>query len=135
MNKAASRPDASLPFAHAGAKRNSRAPCAAALMILIGLSGCSKGLSDVTGSIGKPQAPDKIPTEEGALRRFADEWGRRYDAHPKDKVVAITYARARALKGLGQDDLATDLLRSLVRVRPSYKSAQSLLMDWSGGDE
>jgi len=58
----------------------------------------------------------------------------RYASDP-EAAFAITYARARALKGLGQDELATDLLRSLVRVRPSYKSAQSLLMDWSGGDE
>lgn len=58
----------------------------------------------------------------------------RYASDP-EAAFAITYARARALKGLGQVELATDLLRSLVRVRPSYKSAQSLLMDWSGGDE
>ncbi|MEK7355519.1 MAG: hypothetical protein AAB250_03675 [Bdellovibrionota bacterium] len=58
----------------------------------------------------------------------------RYASDP-EAAFAITYARARALKGLGQGELATDLLRSLVRVRPSYKSAQSLLMEWSGGDE
>ena len=117
MNKAASRPDASLPFAHAGAKRNSRAACAAALMILIGLSGCSKGMSDVTGSIGKPQAPAKIPTEEGALRRFADEWGRRYDANPKDKVVAMTYARA--LHGLDQNTQAVAVLQNIAIQNPT----------------
>lgn len=73
-------------------------------------------------------------------RRYVDALGEataleaRYATDP-EAAFAITYARARALKGLGQTELATDLLRSLVRVRPSYKSAQSLLMDWSGGDE
>ena len=56
-------------------------------------------------------------------------------AEDPDAAFAVTYARARALKGLGQVELAIDLLRSLIRVRPAYKSAQSLLMDWSGGDE
>jgi tetratricopeptide (TPR) repeat protein len=47
---------------------------------------------------------------------------------------ATVYARARSLHGLGQTPMAVDLLRSLVRIRPNYKSAQSLLLDWSGGD-
>jgi tetratricopeptide (TPR) repeat protein len=47
---------------------------------------------------------------------------------------ATVYTRARALHGLGQTAMAVDLLRSLVRIRPNYKSAQSLLLDWSGGD-
>lgn len=51
-----------------------------------------------------------------------------------DAAFAVIYARARALHGLGQDSLAVDLLRSLVKIRPNYKSAQSLLMEWSGGD-
>ncbi len=51
-----------------------------------------------------------------------------------DAAFAVTYARARALYGLGQSSMAVDLLRSLVRIRPNYKSAQSLLLDWSGGD-
>lgn len=48
---------------------------------------------------------------------------------------SVIYARARALKGLGQDSMAVDLMRSLVKIRPNYKSAHSLLLDWSGGDE
>lgn len=58
----------------------------------------------------------------------------KYSSEP-EAAFAVTYARARALKGLGQAEMAVDLLRSLVRVRPSYKSAQSLLLDWSGDDE
>ncbi len=75
MTKAAIRFPAFLPFAHANAKRNSRVVSALALAVVIGLSGCSRQLNDVTGSIGKTQPPATIPTEEGALRRFADEWG------------------------------------------------------------
>jgi Flp pilus assembly protein TadD len=116
VNKAATRLFASLPFAHAGAKRNSRAASALALAVLIGLSGCSKGMNDVTGSIGKTQPPATIPTEEGALRRFADDWGRRYDANPKDKVIAMTYARA--LHGLDQNTQAVAVLQNTAIQNP-----------------
>lgn len=57
----------------------------------------------------------------------------RYAGDP-ETTFAVIYARARALRGLGQNTMATDLLRSLVRIRPNYKSAHSLLMDWTGGD-
>ncbi|MCM2281763.1 MAG: hypothetical protein NDI61_07940 [Bdellovibrionaceae bacterium] len=51
-----------------------------------------------------------------------------------DCTFAVVYARARALWGLGQGHMAIDLMRSLVNVRPQYKSASSLLADWQGGD-
>lgn len=51
-----------------------------------------------------------------------------------DATFAIVYIRARALYGLGQTAMAVELLRSLVKIRPQYKSAHSLLIDWSGGD-
>jgi hypothetical protein len=57
-----------------------------------------------------------------------------YSSDP-EAVFAAAYARARALKGLGQTQLAIEVMRALVRARPSYKSAQSFLLDWSGGDE
>jgi hypothetical protein len=66
-----------------------------------------------------------------------DEAGRlelAYAGEP-DSAFAVVYARARALRGLGQDTMAIDLLRSLVKIRPHYKSAYSLLLEWSGGDE
>lgn len=50
-----------------------------------------------------------------------------------DCTFAVVYARARALWGLGQGSMAIDLMRSIVNVRPHYKSASSLLADWSGG--
>lgn len=51
-----------------------------------------------------------------------------------EAVFASTYARARALHGLGETASAIEILRGLVRIRPNYKSAQSLLLDWGGGD-
>ncbi len=109
-------PAISPPLAQAEPKRNHRAAVALALAVLIGLSGCSKTISDVTGSIGKTQAPVAIPTEEGALRRFAEDWGRRYDANPKDKTTAITYARA--LHGLDQNTQAAAVLQGLAIQNP-----------------
>ena len=57
----------------------------------------------------------------------------KYASEP-EAAFAVVYARARALKGLGQNAQAVDLLRSLVRIRPHYKSAHSLLLDWTGGE-
>jgi hypothetical protein len=75
-----------------------------------------------------------------AARLFVDaldESQRLESAYASDpeSTFASAYARARALKGLGQNELAIELMRGIVRVRPGYKSAQSFLMDWSGGDE
>lgn len=72
-------------------------------------------------------------------RQFAtalDECGRiesEYAANP-ETMFAVTYARARALWGLSRKTEAVDLMTSLVRIRPKYKSAQSLLMEWTGGE-
>jgi Flp pilus assembly protein TadD len=68
------------------------AATALALCALLALGGCGK-LADVTGSIG-PQRRVEPPRDESELRSFAEEWGRRYDASPKNKAVALTYARA-----------------------------------------
>lgn len=75
-----------------------------------------------------------------AARLFVDalEESQRLEAAYADDpeaIFAAAYARARALKGLGQTELAIDVMRALVRARPGYKSAQSFLLDWSGGDE
>lgn len=56
-----------------------------------------------------------------------------YSDDPEAAFAAV-YARARALWGLQQSELAIDLMSSLVRVRPNYKSAQSLLLKWTGGE-
>lgn len=108
-------PALSPPLAQASSKRNRHAAAALALTVLIALSGCSK-VNDVTGSIGRMGTPTAIPTEEGALRRFADDWGRRYDANPKDKTTAFTYARA--LHGLNLNAQAAAVLQGLAIQNP-----------------
>lgn len=44
---------------------------------------------------------------------------------------ALTYARARALWGLGDTVTAIELIKSLTRVRPTYRSANTLLQQWT----
>lgn len=48
-----------------------------------------------------------------------------------DAVFACAYARARALWGLGERSRARDAMKAIVAVRPHYRAAQSLLLDWS----
>lgn len=72
-------------------------------------------------------------------RRFVtalDEASRLELAYSGDPEApfAIVYARAQALWGLGQAETAIAMMESLVRVRPQYKSAQSLLMEWTEGN-
>ncbi len=72
---------------------------AIALLALVGaaapLGGC-RDFGDVTGSIAGTQQP--LPTNDAQLRAYADDWGKRYDRNPGEKVASINYARAlRAL--------------------------------------
>jgi Flp pilus assembly protein TadD len=67
-----------------------------ALAAALGPLGGCRDFSDVTGSIASTQQP--LPTDEAALRAYADDWGKRYDRNPGAKVASINYARAlRAL--------------------------------------
>jgi hypothetical protein len=52
-----------------------------------------------------------------------------------EAAFSVAYARAHALWGLGERAMAIDLMRNIVHVRPGYRSAQSLLLDWSGGSD
>ena len=61
------------------------------------------GAAPLAGCQG-PRAPPRslddqpLPTDEAGLRAYADDWGKRYDGNPGDKVASINYARAlRAL--------------------------------------
>ncbi len=59
------------------------------------LGGC-RDFGDVTGSIAGTQ--QALPTNEADLRAYADDWGKRYDRNPGEKIASINYARAlRAL--------------------------------------
>lgn len=81
-----------------------------AICAVFALCGCSKSINDVTGSIGLSQSAE-LPNDEAGLRRFAEEWGHRYDADPKNKTVALTYARA--LHALEQNAQAVAVLQGL----------------------
>lgn len=89
--------------------------CALALLALLCLSGCNRtSLGDITGSVGGADAA--LPADEAALRRFAEEWGQRYDRHPKDKATAMTYAKA--LHALDQNAQAVAVMQGLAITYP-----------------
>lgn len=52
-------------------------------------------------------------------------------AGDSEAPFALTYTRARALWGLGDTVTAIELMRSLTRVRPTYRSANTLLQQWT----
>ncbi len=87
-----------------------RAASALTIIAALALCGCSKTINDVTGSISLA-SDAKLPSDEGQLRRFAEDWGHRYDANPKDKATALTYARA--LHALDQNAQAVAVLQGL----------------------
>jgi Flp pilus assembly protein TadD len=87
----------------------------AAIAVVIALGGCSRTMNDVTGSIGI-SSPSAMPTEESALRRYSEEWGRRYDANRKDRTAALTYAHA--LHALDQNAQAVAVLQGTVMQFP-----------------
>jgi Flp pilus assembly protein TadD len=92
-----------------------RTASAAALCALLALCGCSQTVNDVTGSIGLSDATE-LPKDETQLRRFAEDWGRRYDAHPRNKATAMTYAKA--LHALDQNAQAVAVLQGLAILYP-----------------
>jgi Flp pilus assembly protein TadD len=76
-------------------------------LVALPLAGC-KDFGDVTGAIaGAPQAP---PTDEVALRAYADRWGKAYDANPGEKVASINYAQA--LRALTRYSEAASVMRA-----------------------
>lgn len=88
---------------------------AGALATAVLLAGCqSNGFGDVTASIG--QREPTLPTSEAELRRFAEEWGRKYDSDPNNKRVAMVYARA--LRALDENTQAAAVLQRLAAKYP-----------------
>ena len=87
---------------------------ALSLALGLGLGGCNRpSLSDVTGSIG---GSDSLPNTNAGMRRYAEEWGRRYDSNRTDKRIAMNYARA--LRALTQHTQAVAVLRGLAITHP-----------------
>lgn len=96
----------SAQFAISSRRRRSKSALAIALLASgLALSGCKS-----TGGAG-------VPLQAGALinstnaRGMAEEWGRRYDAAPHDKTIALTYARA--LRASQRHPEATAVLQKL----------------------
>lgn len=72
------------------------------------------------------------------LRRYVDllehvqQLENKYAADP-ETAFATSYLRAHALKALGQSAPAVEILRNIVQVRPHYRSAGHLILEWSVG--
>jgi len=64
----------------------------------------------------------------------ADQLERKLSGDP-DATFSAAYARAIALHGLGQLNEAKELLESIVKVKPTYRSAHSLLLKWKGEEK
>lgn len=50
-----------------------------------------------------------------------------------ETAFAVSYLRARCFRELGQQDAALEILQSIVRVRPHYRSAHALIQEWTEG--
>lgn len=50
-----------------------------------------------------------------------------------ETTFGVSYLRALALNELGQRSSALEIMQSIVRVRPNYRSAHSLIIEWSEG--
>lgn len=48
-----------------------------------------------------------------------------------ETTFAVSYLRAKSYHGLGQSSDAMEVLKSLINLRPHYRAAQSLLLQWS----
>jgi Flp pilus assembly protein TadD len=73
------------------------------------LGGCLDDIDVVTGSI-PPQAASAAPHTDTDWRASADQWGKRYDESPGEKVASINYARA--LRALTRYDQAVAVMQS-----------------------
>lgn len=62
---------------------------------------------------------------------FISNIEKKYAADPETSFAG-TYAKALTLYGLHQQSTATELLKSIVNIRPNYRSAHSLLQKWTG---
>lgn len=56
----------------------------------------------------------------------------RYIEDP-ETTFAVSYVRAQCLHSCGQHAAAIEILQSIVRVRPNYRSAGALVLEWTEG--
>jgi len=90
-------------------------PRAAVLAGSLTLAGCNS-IREMTSGLTEST---ELPKNEGALNRFAEDWGQRYDRNPKDKKTAMTYANA--LRALGQHAQAVAVLQRLAARNPGSR--------------
>jgi predicted Zn-dependent protease len=64
----------------------------------------------------------------------AEKLERKYSSNPEASFSAV-YAKAIALNRLGQKHEALMLLEGIVKVRPGYRSAHSLLLKWKADEK
>lgn len=99
-----------------------RHPRAAIITLVLGmasglsLSGCKTGLPAMSDAMSGLSASTALPKDQTALRRFSEDWGRRYDANRSDKNTALTYAKS--LHALGQNTQAVAVLQGLAIQNP-----------------
>ena len=94
----------------------SRLLLAAVLAAALAIGGCNKGSMSAT-SPARSAPSTELPRGDAALRRFADEWGDRYEANRKDKKTALTYTRA--LRALGMHAQAAAVMQGLAIQNPN----------------
>jgi Flp pilus assembly protein TadD len=84
---------------------------AAACLVSLMAAGCQGrgGIGDVTGSIGRSETQ---PRSQAEWRAESQNWGKRYDANPKDRNAAFFHARA--LRALDQNAQALAVLQGAV---------------------
>ncbi len=56
----------------------------------------------------------------------------KYAENPETSF-AVNYLKAQCFKELGQKEAALEILQSIVRIRPGYRSAQALIQEWTEG--
>jgi Flp pilus assembly protein TadD len=83
------------------ARHGLRKSALVALICALGALGGCHDNGDVTGSISATN--QTLPSSDADLRAYAEEWGKRYDADPGEKIASINYAKAlRALTRYAQ---------------------------------
>ncbi len=72
---------------------------------MLALSGCKPvDMDSITGSIGVPSQPVSSSPED--LRRFSERWRQRYEQHPDDKAMALSYAKSLRARDLNEQAAA-----------------------------
>lgn len=98
----------------------------------------ARGL-EVLAWAGPSQATDWLRVEMMvAARHFVEalellnQLEVKYISDP-EATFGVSYLRAQCLRELGQHASALEIMQSIVRVRPNYRSAHALILEWSEG--